>query len=547
MKKLLSILLLVSISCIGAMAQVSGELLKITQYNFGIGTARSSAMGGAFTSLGADIASMSINPAGLGMYTRGEVGITPQLRFSQSRTGYINPTQGLSIAENRDNKNRAMVGSFGIAVPLDNFAIGFGYNRLASFHSRSTGNGLLQGLSIRDMFAAQMNGIDRNNLLGDDDFENMEKFFNISPNQWGGVLGYQTWAIDHMSDDEYFANIPLEAILAPFIDRSTKGYIDEFDFSMSYSIGDLHLGATIGVQSIRYDQSEIYRELIYNEEPYMGQCNDFQHKRALNLKGTGINLKIGAIYRPTNWLRLGVSYHSPTWITLDEEYTEEMFNFMPDLDDRSFYQITPLYINKYKVRSSSRFLAGASFMITNRAIISVDYKRSWPDKMRYKQNFGRYNHRPTYTSTPVDDFHNYYMAHSGGSPYNTSLNINDFTRQSYRAVNNYSIGAEIFAGEGVYIRGGYMYQTSPYRDGNILEPDGSGLSAGRLNEFERIHQWSAGVGYRESRFSIDLTYVNSRTKHLPYKYFSLGAYYPEGWATSRDITQYVMLGLAIRL
>ena len=43
-------------------------MLRLSQYNYSFGTARSAALGGAFTSLGADLSSMAINPAGLGMY-----------------------------------------------------------------------------------------------------------------------------------------------------------------------------------------------------------------------------------------------------------------------------------------------------------------------------------------------------------------------------------------------------------------------------------------------------------------------------------------------
>ena len=40
------------------------------------GTARSMGMGGAFASLGADMASLSYNPAGVGMYQRNEVSMS---------------------------------------------------------------------------------------------------------------------------------------------------------------------------------------------------------------------------------------------------------------------------------------------------------------------------------------------------------------------------------------------------------------------------------------------------------------------------------------
>ena len=47
---------------------MSNDIYTLSQTDFGFGTARSMAMAGAFTSLGGDLASMGINPAGLGMY-----------------------------------------------------------------------------------------------------------------------------------------------------------------------------------------------------------------------------------------------------------------------------------------------------------------------------------------------------------------------------------------------------------------------------------------------------------------------------------------------
>ena len=45
------------------------DLAQLSQTHV-FGTARVMGMGGAFTSLGADLSSMSLNPAGLGMYRR---------------------------------------------------------------------------------------------------------------------------------------------------------------------------------------------------------------------------------------------------------------------------------------------------------------------------------------------------------------------------------------------------------------------------------------------------------------------------------------------
>ena len=60
------------------------DLLELSQTQFNFGTARSMAMAGAFTSLGADLSSMSINPAGLGMYRHSDLSITPLVTLARA-------------------------------------------------------------------------------------------------------------------------------------------------------------------------------------------------------------------------------------------------------------------------------------------------------------------------------------------------------------------------------------------------------------------------------------------------------------------------------
>lgn len=56
-------------------AQSAVEALMLTDNDL-IGTARFVGMGGAFTSLGGDISSLSQNPAGIGIYRTNEVATT---------------------------------------------------------------------------------------------------------------------------------------------------------------------------------------------------------------------------------------------------------------------------------------------------------------------------------------------------------------------------------------------------------------------------------------------------------------------------------------
>ena len=57
--------------------------LSFTSHNYG--TARSMAMGNAFTALGADMVSATLNPAGIGMYIESDVSITPIMQFKIGR------------------------------------------------------------------------------------------------------------------------------------------------------------------------------------------------------------------------------------------------------------------------------------------------------------------------------------------------------------------------------------------------------------------------------------------------------------------------------
>ena len=79
-------------------------MLRLSQYNYSFGTARSAALGGAFTSLGADLSSMAINPAGLGMYQSSDVSISPSITTATIKSAY-----GGYHAE--DNKTQFSIGN----------------------------------------------------------------------------------------------------------------------------------------------------------------------------------------------------------------------------------------------------------------------------------------------------------------------------------------------------------------------------------------------------------------------------------------------------
>ena len=119
---------------------LAGEMAQMSQPQ-ALGTARSMALGGAFTSLGADLASMSINPAGLGMYRRNEIALTPMMTFQSSETPGT-----MSYAKN--GKNRFSMANFAQRLRRDGHA-----HQLHGGHRAEPHRGFQQPLLLQDRYA----------------------------------------------------------------------------------------------------------------------------------------------------------------------------------------------------------------------------------------------------------------------------------------------------------------------------------------------------------------------------------------------------------
>ena len=85
--KRLAIILTIIFSGSALYSQNLVDALRYSQ-NFSGGTARSVAMGGAFGALGADFGSLSINPAGIGVYRGSEFTITPGFYYGKTSSSY---------------------------------------------------------------------------------------------------------------------------------------------------------------------------------------------------------------------------------------------------------------------------------------------------------------------------------------------------------------------------------------------------------------------------------------------------------------------------
>src|SRR5882762_6442336 len=124
------------------------------------GSARIQALGGTQVSLGGDYSSAYSNPAGLGMYNRSEVTLTPAYNTAQTSSDYLGNSMsssqskfiipGISLVFHSDKSKGALLsGTFGIT-----------YNRTNDFNRTFEYSGQNSANSIIDYFIADASGYD---------------------------------------------------------------------------------------------------------------------------------------------------------------------------------------------------------------------------------------------------------------------------------------------------------------------------------------------------------------------------------------------------
>lgn len=484
-----------TVVALAASAQTPGDLLRLSQYNYSFGTARSAAMGGAFTSLGADLSSMSINPAGLGMYRTSEVGFSPSVTSSTLKSNYLGTGSS-------DSKTMFSVGNLSAVFnlhqgsgTLTSFSLGVGYNKMADFNTNSLAHGWDHPSSIVEIFAENMNGVplDRLNSGGDP----YRPFRNVGLDRWGGVLAYQAGVLNPVNDHQYSAFAPafndpdVGPVLSdgsttnPILRNISKGSIGEYTISGGLNFKNLiYVGMTIGIQDIYYKNQNNYLE-EYNNNPLT--LNNLNYIQQLKVDGTGVNVKLGVTVRPTDNLRIGLAVHTPTFIDIKEEYVEYMSTNTKTHGQGTLLD-SPYALNEYTVQTPTRLLAGVSYTLPGVGLITADYERVWYNKMQLKD---------------MDD-----------ALFESSLR--EDVERIFRPANNFRAGVEITPIENFYLRAGYAYYDNCQRD----------KAEGFINQ-ENIRSWqnySGGLGFRFDAFYVDVAYIYSDYKYADSRIYNFDGF-----------------------
>ena len=460
MKKGLLAISIIALSSITLLAQNEIDALRFSQ-DAPLGTARFTAMSGAFGSLGGEFSALSLNPAGIGMYQFSEFSFTPS--FS------LNSTTSYYGSKETDYKSGLKIGNIGLVFSSlrensewkrINFAIG--WNQLANYKSNIRIKGENNTSSIADKILAESQGYS---------IDQLNTRYSV-PAFWTNLIDLADNSVDTTTNwyahdnGNYVSHVNGNSSKTQTKNIHSSGGKNEFVFSIGGSYNEqLYLGATIGIPTIDYYEKSTYSEA--NFEDTINGLQGFDLHEELSVSGEGLNLKLGAILRVTENLKLGAALHTPTAYNIEEisstslttHFTNESFTERSNTNHFEYDLITPW-----------KAILSASSLLNNNILLSADYEI-------------------------VD-----YSFSSMHSDQYTFTDENNVIQELYTKTSNIRLGAEINVKPFV-IRAGYSKYGSAF-----------------ANKDYSKENFSFGLGINNGGYYLDAAYVLSQgnSEHLLY-------------------------------
>ena len=301
------------------------------------GTARYMGMGGAFGALGGDLSSISTNPAGIGVYRRNEIGITMDIDIQTATS----ETQGM---KNTQNQTKVLLNNVGGVASwnlmnsvMPNLNVGFTYNRTASFNAHYTGVVPKLSNSLTNYIAGISNheGLTVADVETVFDSDGFVAFDPYNPNDggiqapWLSILGYDSYFISPIGDEDqpnWIGQWGTNTSGSGAFDVLTTGGVNEYNIAVGGNIANkVFWGVDFGIVDMDYSITALWGENLQNamidvEDNIKETTANWKISNYYNASGTGYNVKVGFIYRPIQELRIGLSFASPTWYSINESY-----------------------------------------------------------------------------------------------------------------------------------------------------------------------------------------------------------------------------------
>lgn len=426
------------------------------------GSARIQSMGGSQVALGGDFSSALSNPAGLAMYNRSEFTFSPAFNFFKSTAAYLNqnssatkptlhiPAFSLTFHNDYGKMTGFLNGTFGISFSRIN-----DFNKDIRYEATNPNN------SIIDYFLGDAQGFPVSQFSTD---------LKNTPTQ----LAYENYLIGdstvfdpNANPNAYFTDVlgvPLQAE-----EIEIRGAQNQWNFSYGANYNDqLFLGVGIGATTLRYQSKKSYTEK-FEGEPLLNMSLE----ESLEIRGAGINASFGVIFRPSSFVQIGLSATTPTHYELSDTYSALMKatwdNFQYDASTvlNATEYSTDIVTSDYNLRTPGKIKIGAAFFIKKSGFFTIDAER-----VNYSN--AKYNSLVQGVSFSGE---------------------NEDIKSLYQPVFNVRFGGE-YRFNNFRFRAGYSYMPEPFKSTQNNTP----------TDIQRL---TAGVGYRQSNFYVDLAIINT--------------------------------------
>lgn len=466
-------------------AQVPEEALRLSWLPQ-MGSARNQAIGGAMGSLGGDASAALVNPAGLAFFKTSDFVITPGMQFGKG-SGNFRATnyKGTSQSNFGLGTSGFVFGGFGYKAK-NSFSLTVtqtaNFNQTLAYKGQNDYSTFAEPLA--DEFATSHLTIDQ--ALNSNDISLPTK------------MALYTYLVDTATINgtkQVIARSEFTSLLNQEHTSKVSGGMTEITAGYGYEMNKkLMLGLTMGIPIVKID-----RDTYYRESDASGNTNNnfnyMAYRENFSLKGVGVNFKSGLIYRPKEYIRLGLAFHSPNILMLTEKFNsgfaadlEKLFapNTGYDSVASSVFTTDAVVQNKYTTYTPSKIILSGSYVF--REVENINRQKGFItadiEYTNYKwMNFAAYDQQTA-------DTKQYFQ------PYNQAIDA------IYKSAFNFRLGGELKF-KIIMARLGFAYYGNPYKDKE--------LKGSKMN-------LSGGLGYRNKGMFVDLTYVQHINKDVNFPY-----------------------------
>lgn len=449
------------------------------------GTARFRAMSGAFGALGGDMSAVSLNPAGSAIFTNSHASLSLSNYSNDTKTNYFG-TQNSASDSSFDLNQAGAVFVFNNTnsnSPWRKFVIGLSYEQTQNFDDDFFASGT-NSRSIDSYFLGYAQGLRLDEISAFEDESYTDAYGDIGAiygfaNQQG-LLGYESYILEPEADEDenttYTSNVAPGSFNQEY-SYAALGYNGKFGVNVAFQYDEnIYLGLNLNSHFINYERSTY----LFESNSNIGSLiNEVGFENNLSTIGSGFSFQLGTIAKVNETLRVGFSYDSPIWYTINEETTQYLTTVRDDAGTDVRQTINPQIVNifpQYKLQTPAKMTGSAALVFGKKGLISFDYSRKDYGKTKFK---------------PVTDS---YFAEQ-----------NMIISNNLKAANTYKIGGELRHKQ-LSFRGGYKFEESPYEDDSF---------------YGNLKGYSLGIGYNFGGTTLDLAYENSE-RELNYQLYNIG-------------------------